>query len=203
MIEVTIGHIEFVCRLIDHHVGGAAGALDQTVGLLGRLADRHEEFAVVGELQDHAVVLTVAAEPDIAFVVDEHAVLVLWPVIALGGFRSAPRLDHVARLVELDDRWRGVAADRLVAALGALVAIIHRARPLADPNVVVLVHEDAADLPQDPILGHGLGPSRVDLKFRRFRRRHRSGRRKCDQAGNANVRQVRRFSFPPCGARFL
>src|SRR5260370_1327409 len=112
VIEVTIRHIEFVCRLIDHHVGGPADArLIQTVGLLGRLADRHEEFAVVGELHDHAVVLAVAAEPDIAFVVDKHAVLVLWPVIALGGFRSAPRLDHIARLVELDDRGRGVAAD--------------------------------------------------------------------------------------------
>src|SRR4029077_8626447 len=103
-----------------------------------RLADRHEEFPVVGELHDHAIVLAVAAKPDIAFVVDKHAVLVLWPIIALSGFWSAPRFDHVARLVELDDRGRGVAADRLVTTLGALVAIIHRARALADPDIVVL-----------------------------------------------------------------
>src|SRR5215469_9054587 len=190
VIEVTVGYIEFVCRLIDHHVGGAADAyLVQTVGLLGRLADRHEEFAVAGELHDHAVVLAVAAEPDIAFVVDKHAVLVLWPVIALGGFWSAPRLDHVARLVELDDRGRRVAADRLIAALGALVAIIHRARALADPDVVILVHKDAADLPEDPIVRQRLGPARIDLEFRRLLRdRSRAHERERGGAGECNCR---------------
>src|SRR6516225_4936862 len=182
VIEVTIGHIEFVGRRIDHHVGGAADAhLIQAVGLLGRLADRHQEFAVVGELHHHAVVLAVAAEPDIAFVVDEHTVLVLRPVIALGGLRSAPRLDHIARLVELDHRGRGVAADRLVATLGALVAIIHRARTLADPDIVVLVHEDAADLPEDPIVRQRFRPAGIDLEFRRLLR-DRSRAHECERS---------------------
>ena len=132
--------------------------------------------------------------------------LVLRPVIALGGFRSAPRLDHVARLVELDDRGRGVAADRLVAALGALVAIIHRARALADPDIVVLVDEDAADLPEDPIVRQRLGPARVDLEFRRLLRdRSRAHERECGGAGECKcpsklheflLRVARRFVRP-------
>jgi hypothetical protein len=153
VIKVAVRHIEFVCRLIDHHVGSTANArLIQTVGLFGGLANRQEELAVVGELEDHPVVLAVAAKPNIAFEVDEHAVLVLGPVIALGCFRSAPRFKHVARLVELDDRRRGVAADRLVTELGAFVPIIHGARALTDPDIVVFVYKDAADLTEDPIV---------------------------------------------------
>src|SRR5207237_9983183 len=99
-----------------------------------------------------AVILSIASDPDIALVVDEHAVLVLRPVIALRGLGSAPGFDDFARLVEFDDRRRGVAAYRLVAGFGAVVAIVHRAPALAVPYVVVLIDEDAADLTEDPIV---------------------------------------------------
>src|SRR5206468_839648 len=121
--------------------------------------------------------LSIASDPDIALVIDEHAVLVLRPVVALGGLGSAPGFDDFARLVEFDDRRRGIAADRLVAAFGALVAIVHRARALADPNVVVLIDEDAADLTEDPIVWERLGPTRVDFEFRRDVR----GKSECDE----------------------
>ena len=60
------------------------------LGLLGRVADHHDEFAIIGELIDHAVVLAVAADPDVALVIDEHAVFVLRPVEALRGLRPTP-----------------------------------------------------------------------------------------------------------------
>src|SRR5258706_10317859 len=121
----------------------------------------------MGEFQHHALVLAIAAEPDIALVVDEHAVFVGRPVIAFGRLRPAPRLDEVAILVELDNRRRREAAFGLVAPLGALVAVVHRTWALADPDIVVLVDEDAADLSEDPILRQRLGPRRVDLEFGR------------------------------------
>src|SRR5258706_9512780 len=138
----------------------------------------------MGEFQHHALVLAIAAKPDIALVVDEHAVLVGRPVITLGRLRPAPRLDDVALLVELDHRRRREAAFGLVAPLGALVAVVHGARTLADPDIVVLVDENAADLSEDPILRQWLGPRRVDLEFgRTLRRESRSGHRKSDNSG--------------------
>jgi hypothetical protein len=38
---------------------------------------------------------------------------------------------------------------------------------LADPNVVVLIDEDAADLTEDPIVRERLGPTSVNFEFRR------------------------------------
>src|SRR4029077_18269880 len=84
---------------------------------------------------------------------------------------------------------------RLVAAFGALVAIVHRARALADPNVVVLIDEDAADLTEDPILRERLGPTRVDFEFRRDVR----SKSECDERerGHACKRQcTSRFHKP-------
>src|SRR5262249_36572406 len=93
--------------------------LRRTVQVLGvetalarlRVADLHEELAVVCELEDLAVLVGgVAAKPDVAFVVHENAVLVRRPLVARS--RSAPRLDDSALLIEFDDRRRWHAAFR-------------------------------------------------------------------------------------------
>ena len=52
------------------------------------LADLQEEFPLRREFQDQAILLTIAGEPDEAFVVDMDAVLVLRPIIAFA--RPAP-----------------------------------------------------------------------------------------------------------------
>ena len=66
------------------------------------LADLHDELAVAGELENLPVLGIVAADPDEVVVVDEDAVLVLLPVVALAG--AAPGLHDLAVLVELDHR---------------------------------------------------------------------------------------------------
>ena len=48
-------------------------------------ADLHEELAVLRELQDVRVGAAVAADPDVALVVDGDAVVRLGPLVALAG----------------------------------------------------------------------------------------------------------------------
>ena len=54
-------------------------------------ADLQHELSVLGEFQDVAIVVAVAADPDEAFVIDIDAVLVLEPIVTLS--RSAPRFE--------------------------------------------------------------------------------------------------------------
>src|SRR5258708_11371664 len=96
------------------------------------------------EFTHHSDVFAIAAKPDIALVVDEHAVLVGRPVITLGCLRPAPRLDDIALLVDLSHRRPREAAFGLVAPLDALVAVVHGARTLAGLDIVVLVDGNTA-----------------------------------------------------------
>src|SRR5207247_6795778 len=68
-----------------------------------RVADLHEELAVMRELENLTVLAgRVAAKPDVPFVVDEDAVLVGRPLVSLAG--PAPRLHDAAVLIEFDHR---------------------------------------------------------------------------------------------------
>ncbi len=60
------------------------------------VADLEEKLAGLRELQDVGVLFGVAAHPDVVFVVDEHAVFVVGPLVTLA--RAAPSLNEVARL---------------------------------------------------------------------------------------------------------
>jgi hypothetical protein len=53
--------------------------------------------------------------------------------------------------------------------------------------MVLRVDEDAADLADDPMIGQRLGPARVDLEFRRFRRKREMRRRDSDDAGKGKL----------------
>ncbi len=66
---------------------------------LAELADLHQELAVLGELQDVRVGPAVSANPDVALVVDEDAVIGIRPLVALT--RAAPVAQQVAVLIEL------------------------------------------------------------------------------------------------------
>ena len=69
------------------------------------LADLHQELAVLRELQHHAVAGAVAADPDVALVVDGDAVVRRRPLVAVA-VGAAPVAEQVALL----DRTRGSAA---------------------------------------------------------------------------------------------
>ena len=86
-------------------LGGVVVALART-----GLADLHHELAVAGELQDEAVVLVVAAEPDEALVDRRGCRAPAWA--SRSPARPAPGLHHVALGIELDHRRRRHAALR-------------------------------------------------------------------------------------------
>ena len=52
----------------------------------------------------------VAADPDVAFVVDVDTVIRRWPIVTLA--RPSPVSDEIARLIELKDWWRRCTAFR-------------------------------------------------------------------------------------------
>ena len=137
--------------------------------LWSRCPDLLHELALARELEQHVVgsrrhpdlhVRVVAADPDVVLVVDVDAVLGVRPLPPLG--RAAPRLQELAVLVELQDRWRGVV----------FLFRRHRARPVQDPDVVVPVDGDRRGVAHDPVVGEP-GPRRVDFEHRHGGRRRR------------------------------
>jgi hypothetical protein len=152
VIEIAVGHEELVGRRIHDHVCRASELRRVlAVGHRPRLADLQDELAGACELEHHPVGHAVAGDPDEVVVVDIDAVLVRRPVVAFPG--PAPRLDDVAVLIEFDDRRRRLAALDVWRRRGALLARVECARPLIDPDVILRVDEDAADLPEDPLVG--------------------------------------------------
>jgi len=73
------------------------------------------------------------------------------PVVAFPG--PAPRLDDVAVLIEFDDRRRRLATLDVWRRRGALLARVERSGTLVDPDVILRIDEDAADLAEDPLVG--------------------------------------------------
>src|SRR6185436_5376849 len=108
------------------------------------LSDLQQELAVLGELQDVGVGAAVAANPDVALVVDEDAVVAVGPFIALT--RTAPVPQQVARLVELEDRRRARAAQLGGLLLDALFLVgERRGAAMHDPDVIVGIDEDRSE----------------------------------------------------------
>ena len=105
-VAVAVGDIQFVGLRVDERLGGQPQILGivAALALIG-LADLHQELAGLRELQNHAVVdrpaaaillssaasggrllaAAIAADPDVAFVVDVDAVIRGRPVVALAG----------------------------------------------------------------------------------------------------------------------
>jgi len=67
------------------------------------------------------------------------------------------------------DEEHGVVAHHAA----ALLLVDQRPRTLDDPHVVARVHGDPGDLPEDPVVGQGLGPGGVDLETARGLTRRR------------------------------
>ena len=110
-VAVAVGHVDLVGLGVDADVGRAAQARGVVAAAQRAGApDLQQERPVARELQDLPVTLPIAADPDVVEVVDEDAVLLVGPLVAVAG--AAPGLDDVALLVELDDGRRRHAALR-------------------------------------------------------------------------------------------
>ncbi|TMG76439.1 MAG: alpha/beta hydrolase, partial [Betaproteobacteria bacterium] len=173
MIAVAIGDKQFVGTGKHPHIRRLVQVLRVGVALaLRAAADLHHEPAVLREFQQLVVPdglqpgelspgAIVAAQPDVALVVDMDAVLSFGPFVAAR--RSAPRLDEVARSIEHDDRRRGHRC-----LIGR-----QRARTVQHPDVALRIDGDAGGISQLPLWRH-LRPGGIHLE-----RRHGSFRGRC------------------------
>ena len=163
-VAVAVGHVDLVGLGVDADVGRTPQPR-RVVAAAERAgaADLQQERAVARELQDLAVTLPVAPDPDVVQVVDEDAVLLVRPLVAVAG--TAPGLDDVALLVELDHRRRRHAAlgGRWVDRRAAL-AVGQRSGPVQHPDVVARVDGHTDDVPEQPLVRQRLRPERVHLQ---------------------------------------
>src|SRR5690606_1468034 len=145
-------------------------------------------------------VLAIARDVDEVVVVYEDPVLPSGPLAAVlltapllqepGVGGAAPRLKEVALFVELEDRRRGYAAARVLPVGPGMAEGAHRITvgvrahrseraglvgvqrtgTMIDPDVVVLIDEQTADLPEPPVVRQGLRPTGIDGERRCARR---------------------------------
>src|SRR6202166_3149158 len=128
-------------------------------------------------------------DPDVSLPVHINSVLVLGPIKSFAG--PAPGMEQMSLLVELQDRRRGDAA------LGTRrrkrsADFVHRVRggPLQNPDVVLPIHSQAADLPDDPVVWQLLRPEWVYPILRRvLRPRSKRTSGKQNRRGHAEADQ--------------
>ena len=167
-IAVAVGDERFVRLRIDVNLGDEIEAiLSQTVRPESLLLDAEhvQEFSVLRELQHHAVAaVAVAADPDVALVVDPDPVVRRRPLIA-GTVFAAPVAEQVARLIELHDRIPGNAAQAGALFLRGLHVV--RIRAVNDPDMIVRIDSNADRLTELIAIRQRLGPVRIDFELRR------------------------------------
>ncbi len=116
LVEVAVRHVRLVGLRVDEDLGDAAEVVHVvTVGhglavhhARTLLAEHPDELALARELQDVRVGTAVAANPHVALVVHDDAVVRVRPVGMKR--RPAPAVHDVAGLIEGDDRRRRIAA---------------------------------------------------------------------------------------------
>src|SRR2546427_8638064 len=171
LVLVAVGDERLVGLRVDEDLRHAAEVLQVVAAfVVAVLAHLQQELAVLGELQHLRVLRAVAADPDIALVVDEDAMVRLGPLVAHS--RAAPVPHQVAGLVEHQHRRRAAAAFAgRWAELQALLVVVERGRTaMDDPDVVLLVDPDTDRHAEQPVVGQGLGPQRIDFEHRRLHR---------------------------------
>src|SRR5581483_325782 len=103
-VEVSVGDIGFIGLWVNKDFGHFPEVLRVVAAaVFAQVAELREEAAVLSELQNVGVVRAVAADPDVAFVINGDAVVRLRPFVALSG--AAPAPDQVAGLIELEYGW--------------------------------------------------------------------------------------------------
>ena len=180
MIQIAVGDVGLVGLRIDGDLRDAAevvrivaaGGVRRTALLVlaahahFRLAVLRDELALTGELHDVRVARAVAADPDVARVIDEDAVIRRGPVEALAG--SAPATDDGTGLVEDDHRRRRLAALGDLELEAAFVVVEIGRTAVDEPHVVLRVDVHADRHAEQPVIRQRLRPERIDLEPRRL-----------------------------------
>ncbi len=173
-VGVAVGDVSFVGLGIDPDLGHSPEVLEVVAaGILAIAAQLHQEFPVLGELQDVGVSLAVAAEPHVALVVDVDAVSPFRPFVARS--RAAPVPEQVARLIELEDGRGRTAAlgDGRIQLEPLFVGMQPPRTAMNDPDVVLLIDPHSDGPAEQPMVRQGLRPQRIHLEHRRLDGRSR------------------------------
>ena len=161
LVDVTVRDEDLVGLRLDVEVRRPAQVIGIVAALVdARLADGQHVLAVLCELHDvHAIA---RAHPDEAVVIDVDAMLLLEPGVAIA--RPAPGSQHLSICVQLQDGRRRHAAvgDRR---LDGCANLLRREAGwhMDHPQVIVIVHEQSADVPQDPVVGQRGRPRGIDF----------------------------------------
>ena len=129
------------------------------------MTELRQEFAVLCELQNVCVARAVAADPDVAFVINGDSMIRLRPLIARAG--AAPVSDEISRLIELKDRRSlGAARARRRVLVGAGFAGRKRVWAMDNPDVILCVDRYPDSHSDVPVIRQRLRPQRIDFKSR-------------------------------------
>src|SRR4029077_3311404 len=122
----------------------------------------HQKLSVFCKFQYLRVWTAIATDPDIALVVDEYPVIRIRPFISFAG--PAPMPQQVARLIELEHRWRPGTAFTCLQFQWSLIDAKCRGTAMDNPHVVVRVDPDSNRRAQNPMIWKRLGPQWVDFE---------------------------------------
>ena len=175
LVDVAVGDEDLVGLRVDVEVRRPAEVIGIVAPLVdARLTDGEHVLAVLREL--HHVHAVARAHPHEAVVVDVDAVLLVEPRVAVTGWGPAPGAQHLALRVEFQHRRRGNAAvgDRRLDGCPDLLRSEAR-RHVDHPQVVPIVHEQPADVAQDPVVRQRRWPRGIDLVDRQPLGRWRPG----------------------------
>ena len=197
-ISVPIRDEDFIGRSV-HGNSGRLVDVFRIVAASGLAVstDLQQKLSGLGEFQKVRVLLAVAGDPHVVFVVDEDAVLGIGPVVALP--RTTPGLKEIPGLIEFQNRRRrSTAIGRFVAEI--LVVLVGGARTMDHPDVVVGIDGDAGNLSQNPVVGQMLGPIRIGFKLRQLGPAAPEARLNENSPATASILRV--FSFMTTPLRF-
>ena len=174
LVDVTVGNEDLVCFRLDVEVRRTPEVFRIVAPLVyPGLSNGEHVLAVLREL--HHVHAGTRAHPHEAVVVDVDAVLLIEPRITVTG--PAPGSKHLAVLIQFKHGRRGHATIRdwrLDRSANLLRG--ETGGHVDHPQMVVVVHEQSADITEDPIVRQGRGPRGIHLVDRQLigRRRSRS-----------------------------
>src|SRR5229473_2695005 len=129
------------------------------------MPDLHHKLPILFKFQNMPVGRRTPSDPNVSILVHINSVLVLRPIKSFA--RSAPGMEQVSLLVEFQHRRRSDAAHGTRRRKRS-ADFIRRVRggPLQNPDVVLPVHSQPADLPSDPVVRQLLRPERLNSILR-------------------------------------
>src|SRR5215475_7637402 len=109
-VAVPVGNVDFVGFRLRHDLCRPPEVLQVVASVLNALfTELEKKLALLVELENLSVLVTVSADPNIAFVINRNSVVALRPFVSFA--RPSPTINEAPRLVEFQNRRSDLAAD--------------------------------------------------------------------------------------------